>query len=171
MQTTNVSFAPSTRALVSGFTALFLSLAAAAAHAEVAVADAWARATVPHQQASGAFMTLTATEDTRLVGASSAAAGVTEVHEMKMEGNVMKMRAIEALDLPAGKAVVLSPGGYHLMLMQLPKPLAAGSTIPISLTFEDAGGKRSSLDIQVPVKPLATPAQGQGKPAHGHGSK
>ncbi len=169
MQTTIISSAPSARIVLSTFTAVFLSLAGAAAHAEVAVADAWARATVPQQKASGAFMTLTASEDTRLVAVGSPAAGVAEIHEMKMEGNVMKMRPIEALDLPAGKAVELRPGGYHLMLMQLPKPLEAGTAIPVSLTFEDASGKRSSVDIQVPVKPLATPAHGDAMQGHGHG--
>lgn len=169
MQTPIISFAPTARIILSTLTALSLSLAGTAAHAEVAVADAWARATVPHQKSSGAFMTLTASENTRLVAVSSAAAGVAEVHEMKMEGNVMKMRALETLELPAGKAVELRPGGYHVMLMQLPKPLEAGSTIPLSLTFEDTGGKRSSVDIQVPVKPLATPAHGNAR--HGHGSK
>jgi len=165
MQIRSLSIAPTARIAISAFTALFLSLAGAVAHAEVSVTDAWARATVPHQKAGGAFMTLTASSDTRLVAASSPAAAVAEIHEMKMEGNVMKMNEIEALELPAGKAVELRPGGYHLMLMQLAKPLEAGSTIPVSLTFEDADGKRSTMDLQVPVKPL-THGNTQGE--HGH---
>ncbi|MEI8157805.1 MAG: copper chaperone PCu(A)C, partial [Burkholderiales bacterium] len=84
----------------------------------VDVKDAWARATVPGQKATGAFMKLTAKEGTKLVAISSPVAGVGEVHEMKMEGDVMKMRAVTGgLDLPAGKAVELKPGGYHVMLM------------------------------------------------------
>lgn len=177
MQTRFDSLAPTARTAAGAFAALFLLLASAVAHAEVTVANAWARATVPQQKASGAFMTLTSSTDTRLVAASSPAAGVAEIHEMKMEGNVMKMNAIAGLDLPAGKAVELTPGGYHLMLMQLARPLEAGSTIAVSLTFEDAAGKRSSMDIQVPVKPLSTPAHGgmsqsgmsQGGHGHGHG--
>lgn len=169
MQTRTLAFTPSARIAATSLTALFLSLAATVAHAEVTIADAWARATVPQQKSSGAFMTLTASEDTRLVGVSSTAAGIAEIHEMKMEGNVMKMRPIEALALPAGQAVELRPGGYHLMLMQLPQPLEAGTTIPVSLSFEDADGKRSSIDLQVPVKPLATPSRGGGMKGHGHG--
>src|SRR5690606_6401090 len=157
------------RIAISVFTALFLSLAGAVAHAEVAVTDAWARATVPHQKAGGAFMTLTASTDTRLVAASSPAAAVAEIHEMKMEGNVMRMNEIEALELPAGQAVELRPGGYHLMLMQLAKPLEAGSTIPLSLTFEDADGKRSTMDLEVAVKPLTHGQGGHGPGQGGHG--
>ncbi|MEB2319470.1 MAG: copper chaperone PCu(A)C [Pseudomonadota bacterium] len=170
MQPRITAFAPSPRALFSAFAALLLSLAGAAAYAEVTVADAWARATVPQQKASGAFMTLTASTDTRLIGVSSPAAGVAEIHEMKMDGNIMRMNPIDALALPAGKAVELRPGGYHLMLMQLPQPLEAGTEIPVSLTFEDAAGQRTSLDIQVPVKPLTTPAHG-GSSGHGHGHR
>lgn len=165
MQTRSFLSAPTAHMAVSAFTALFLSLAGAVAHAEVAVSDAWARATVPNQKAGGAFMTLKASTDTRLVAASSPAAAVAEIHEMKMEGNVMKMSAIEALELPAGKAVELRPGGYHLMLMQLVKPLEAGSTIPVSLSFEDPDGKRSTLELQVPVKPIT---YSKGKGGHGH---
>ncbi|MFA7504228.1 MAG: copper chaperone PCu(A)C [Burkholderiaceae bacterium] len=165
MHTRSFPFAPPARALFTTFTALFLSLAGTLAHAEVTVADAWARATVPQQKASGAFMTLTSSTDTRLVAASSTAAGVAEIHEMKMENNVMKMNAIDSLELPAGKAVELRPGGYHLMLMQLPAPLEEGTEIPVSLVFEDDAGKRTTMDIQVPVKPLTTPAHGD---SHGH---
>lgn len=168
MQPRITAFAPSPRALFSAFAALLLSLAGAAAYAEVTVADAWARATVPQQKASGAFMTLTASTDTRLIGVSSPAAGVAEIHEMKMDGNVMKMSPIEALELPAGQAVELRPGGHHLMLMQLSKPLEAGTTIPVTLTFEDADGQRSTVEVEVPVKPL-THGQARGGRGSGHG--
>src|SRR5260221_175469 len=96
-----------------------LSMGLAHAHADAAhvKADAaWARASVPGQQATGAFMRLTAEEPLRLVGVESPAAGLAEVHEMKMEGDVMRMRAIDGLDLPKGVAVDLKPGGYHVML-------------------------------------------------------
>ena len=172
MQTRSRSLAPAARTAAGAFAALCLLLASAVAHAEVTVADAWARATVPQQKASGAFMTLTSSTDTRLVAVSTPAAGVAEIHAMKMDGNVMKMHPVDGLDLPAGKAVALSPGGYHLMLMQLARPLEAGSTIAVSLTFEDATGKRSSMDVQVPVRPLSTPAHGgmgMGQGGHGHG--
>ena len=103
--------------------------------ANVKVEGAWARATVQGQKGTGAFMKITAPEGAKLVGASSPAAGVTEVHEMKMEGDVMKMRAMPFLDLPAGKTVELKPGGYHIMLLDLKAPLAKDTTVPVKLTF------------------------------------
>lgn len=118
----------------------------------VDVQGAWARATVPGQQATGAFMTLTAAEGTKLVGVSSPVAGVAEVHEMNMEGGVMRMRAVEGgVNLPAGKAVELKPGGYHVMLMDLKAPVAKDTMVPLTLTFKDAKGVESKLDLQVPV--------------------
>ncbi len=140
--------------------------------APVAVEGAWARASVPGQTASGAFMRLTAPEASRLVRAESPVAGVVEVHEMKMDGNVMKMRALPGLDLPAGQAVELKPGGYHVMLMDLKAPLAKGSSVPMTLVFQDAKGVQSQQQVQVPVAASAPAGQaGQGMnaaPAHGH---
>jgi hypothetical protein len=134
-------------------------LAAAPAHAQVAVGDPWVRATVPQQQASGAFMTLTAAQPARLVEARSPVAGVVEIHEMAMDGNVMKMRAIAGLDLPAGKPVALKPGGYHVMLMSLNRTLNAGDVVPITLVVE-TGGKRETLEVKAPVRPLNAAAGG-----------
>jgi len=125
--------------------------AAWAQTAPVAVDGAWARASVQGQKGTGAFMQLTAREPLTLVGASSPAAGVAEVHEMKMEGDVMRMRAIPALDLPAGKAVELKPGGHHLMLMDLKAPLKPDTRVPVTLTFRNAKGETSSLQLTVPV--------------------
>ena len=139
----------------------------ASAWSQVVVSDAWARATVPGQQATGMFATLTATQDSKLVGGSSPVAGTVEVHEMKMEGDVMKMRAIPALALPAGQAVALKPGSYHVMLMGLKKPLPDGSSVPIKLVVEDAQKKQTTIDIKVPVK-KAAPAQGADGAGHGH---
>jgi copper(I)-binding protein len=118
----------------------------------VEVKDPWVRAAVPGQTGTGAFMKITATNGARLVSASSPVAGVTEVHEMKMEGNVMKMRALEGgLELPAGKTVELKPGGYHVMLMDLKGPLARDSTVPLTLVFKDAKGVESRIELKVPV--------------------
>ncbi|HQQ71865.1 MAG TPA: copper chaperone PCu(A)C [Alicycliphilus sp.] len=140
-------------------------LLAGVAHAQVQVQDAWVRATVPQQKATGAFMRLTAAQDTRLVSASSPVAGVTEVHEMKLVDNVMQMRAIPGLDLPAGQAVDLKPGGYHIMLLDLKQPVAQGANVPLTLVFEGKDGKRETQELQAPVRALstATPAAGQGK--------
>ena len=141
--------------------ALISALASASAFAQtVEVKDAWVRTSVPGQKATGAFMKITAKEGSKLVSASSPAAGVTEVHEMKMEGDVMKMRAMPALELPAGQAVRLQPGGYHLMLMDLKQPLPKGATVPLTLRFQDVKGVESRLELSVPVSAMApsTPA-------------
>lgn len=137
---------------------------AGAAFAQVTVTDPWVRATVPQQTASGAFMKLDSAQAVRLVQARSPAAGVVEIHEMAMENNVMRMRAVGGLDLPAGKAVALEPGGYHLMLMNLKKPLKAGETVPLTLVLEKADGTRETVDVQAPVRALGAAAHG------GHGA-
>lgn len=139
---------------------VFGALLAGAASAQVEVKDAWARPAVPGQSGTGAFMTITAPQGAKLVGASSAVAGVTEIHEMAMEGNVMKMRAIAALDLPAGRPVELKPGGYHVMLMDLKQPLKAGEKVKIELRLEMTDGKRVTQPIDVEVLTRA-PARGR----------
>lgn len=137
------------------------ALGALAADATVDVQNAWARATVKGQMATGAFMTLTAKEGAKLVGVASPVAGVAQVHEMKMEGGVMKMAEVKGgLALPAGKAVELKPGGYHVMLMDLKAPLAKDSTLPVTLTFKDAKGIESTLELKLPVKAAAPAGMG-----------
>lgn len=122
----------------------------------VNVEGAWARATVQGQKASGAFMKLTASADTKLVSVSSPVAGVAEVHEMKMDNGVMTMRAVDGgLALPAGKAVELKPGGYHVMLMDLKVPLQKDTTIPFTLIFKDAAGKETRTELKLPVSMAA----------------
>ena len=122
-------------------------------HAQtVDVKDAWVRTSVQGQKATGAFMKLTAKDGAKLVAASSPVAGVTEVHERKREGDIMKMKAVAGgLDLPAGKTVELKPGGYHVMLMDLKAALPKDSTIPLTLVFKDAKGMESRLELKVPV--------------------
>ena len=122
-------------------------------HAQsVDVKDAWVRTSVQGQKATGAFMKLTAKDGAKLVAASSPVAGVTEVHEMKMEGDIMKMKAVAGgLDLPAGKTVELKPGGYHVMLMDLKAALPKESTVPLTLMFKDAKGAETRLELKVPV--------------------
>ena len=133
------------------------SMPALAAQAQTTVKDPWVRGTVASQKASGAFMHITSTAGGKLVAASSPVAGVVEVHEMAMEGTVMKMRAVPALELPAGKTVELKPGGYHVMLMDLKQQLKTGETVPLTLTIEGKDGKRETVEVKAPVKPLATP--------------
>ena len=145
--------------------ALSLAGAATATSAQVSVSDAWVRGTVAGQQATGAFMQLKSAADTALVSASSPVAGVVEIHEMKMDGGVMKMSAIKSLAVPAGKGVELKPGGYHVMLMALKQPLKEGETVPVTLNFEDKAGKKQSIEVKAAVKSLTTPAK---EPAHKH---
>lgn len=145
--------------------AAFSSVFAVSAFAQnVTVTDAWARATVQGQKATGAFMKITAKNNTKLIAVSSPVAGVAEIHEMKMEKDVMKMAALpNGLDLPAGKAVELKPGGYHLMLMDLKAPLAKDSAVPLTLTLQDAKGVKSTLELKVLVG-MQAPAM----PSHDH---
>ncbi len=120
--------------------------------AAVDVKDAWVRQTVPGQSGTGAFMKLNAPSGARLVGAATPAAGVAEVHEMKMEGDVMKMRAVQGgLELPPRQTVELKPSGYHVMLMDLKQPIIKGSTVPLTLNFIDTKGVKTALEIKVPV--------------------
>ena len=127
------------------------------------VEDAWARASVPGQVSTGAFMRITAKEPTQLVGASSPVAGIADVHEMKMEGDVMRMRPAGVIDLPVGRAFELKPSGYHLMLQDLKKPLEAGSTVPVTLVFRNAKGVESRVDLRLPVA-VQAPAAMAGMP-------
>ncbi len=142
-----------------GLCAAMTVLAVGSVHAQVAaVSDAWVRATVAGQKATGAFMKITSKDGAKLVSASSSAAGVTEIHEMKMDKDVMKMAAVAALPIAAGKTVELKPGGYHVMLMDLKGPLAEKSQVPITLTFEDSKGAKSKVELTVPVKSVTTMA-------------
>jgi len=124
-------------------------------NADVDVKAAWARATVAGQMGTGAFMRLTSRDGARLLGASSDVAGVVEIHEMAMEGNVMRMRAIRMLDLPPGGTVELKPGGYHMMLMDLKRPLAVGEKIKVELRLETRDKKLVTQPIEVEVRPRA----------------
>ena len=141
---------------------LAATLVASPAWAQTTVKDAWVRGTVAQQKATGAFMTLTHAQGGKLLSAASPVAGVVEVHEMKMDGNVMKMAAIPSLDLPAGKPVELKPGGYHVMLMDLKQPLKDGETVPLTLTIEGKDGKKETLEVKAPIKALAMPKGHEG---------
>ena len=122
--------------------------------AEVTVKDAWVRGTVPAQKSTGAFLTITSSEDAKLIGASSPIAAMAEVHLSENKGGVMHMHAMEFLPLPAGKPVELKPGASHIMLMQLRKPVLAGEPLAIALTIEDRNGKRSTVEVIAAVRPL-----------------
>ena len=129
-----------------------LTLSAATAYAEVTVSDAWVKATRPAQKVGAAYMTLESPQDATLVKIESPAAGTVEIHSMTMNDGIMKMRRLEDLPLPAGESVKLAPGGFHLMLFDLAKPMQAGETVPFTLHFKDSAGNLSTVQTQAPVK-------------------
>ena len=135
------------------FTFAALALCAVvSAQAQVRVDAPWVRTTVPEQKSTGAFMAITAAKGGKLVAASSPVATSVEVHEMKMEGDVMRMRAVESIALPAGQRVELKSGGYHMMLLGLKQPVKAGDSVPLTLVAEDAAGKRENVDVRAVAK-------------------
>ena len=141
-----------TRCLTFGLT---LALMTTSALAQTTVKEPWVRGTVAQQKATGLFAQITSSSGGKLVSASSPVAGVVEIHEMAMDGNVMKMRALPAgLDLPAGKAVELKPGGHHVMLMDLKQQLKEGETVSVTLVVEGKNGKKETLELKAPVKAL-----------------
>lgn len=146
------------------FAALVSGLALAQPAPTVTASNVWARATPPSASTAAVYLTLTSPADDRLTSATTPVAGVAQVHEMKMDGNVMRMRAVESgLELPAGKPVTLQPGGYHLMLEHLTGPLKPGQSVPVHLTFAHA----PPIDVTAQVQPIGS--AGPGAPAHaGH---
>jgi copper(I)-binding protein len=136
---------------------LVVALAAAAgvARAEVTVTEAWVRGMVPGQSATGAFMTIHSTQPTTLIGASTPMASRVEIHRMTVDQGMMRMRPVEGVPVPENGSVRLEPGGYHVMLMGVTKPLAKGEKIPLELTFKDKDGKQSTTRIEADVRDLA----------------
>ncbi|WP_370262647.1 copper chaperone PCu(A)C [Limnobacter sp.] len=128
----------------------------------VSVSGAWVRATVGEQDATGAYFTLNSEQALTLVGVASPAAEVAEVHEMRMDGDIMRMRKADRLDIKPGEALELKPGGYHVMLMVLNGPIEPGQEIELSLQFEKPDG--STLEMPVKAVAGATAADA------GHGS-
>lgn len=128
--------------------ALALWLGATVAAAQVKVEEAWVRATVPGQQAAGAFMKITSTEPAKLVSVASSVSEFSEIHVMKMDGGVMKMRAHNGgLEIPANTTVELGSGGYHVMLMDLSRAVSAGDTVALTIRFSDASGKETAVSV------------------------
>ncbi len=143
-----------------------LALAAAASFAQtVKVESPWARPTVQGQAAGGGFLRIVggAASD-KLVSASSAMAGRVELHSMTMEGDVMRMRQVDAIEVPAGQTVELKPGGLHIMFMDLKSPLKSGSSFPLTLRFEKAG----ELKVDVKVQAAAPAGMPAAKDEHKH---
>ena len=124
--------------------------------AQVTAKDAWVRGTVPAQTSTGAYVTLSSTADAKVVRAASPVAKIVEIHESTVKNGVNQMNAVEVLQLPAGKAVELKPGGLHVMLMGLANPLKPGEKVPLTFTIEDKGGKRTQLEVSAEVRPIGS---------------
>lgn len=125
---------------------------------DLEVTAPWVRGTVAAQKATGAFMQLTSKSGVTLVGVASPAASVVELHEMVMDNNVMKMRALPRLDIQPGKTVELKPGSYHVMLIDLKKPLTKGEIVPITLKVEGKDKKVEMVEVNAEVRDLTAAA-------------
>ncbi len=123
------------------------------------VFDVWAKTTVPGGSVSAAYMHIKSAKPLRLLKAESPAAGTVEIHDMKMKDGVMEMKAVDAIEIPANKMVELKPGGFHVMLFKVVKPINKGDTVPLKLTFESADKKTFTVDVT---------AKGQEKDTGGH---
>ncbi|MDF9773856.1 copper chaperone PCu(A)C [Pseudomonas baetica] len=134
--------------------------------AQTRVDDAWVRATVAGQPSSGAFMTVTASSDSKLLSVQSPVARLVQIHEMSMKDDVMKMQQAQTVALPAGKAVSFDPHGYHIMLMDLNAQIKEGDKVPLTLTVEDAKGEKESIQVEAVAKAIGT--MDHGNMAHDH---
>lgn len=133
---------------------------------DIAVSNAWLRPTIEGQDATGAYLTITAGQALALVGATSPAAEIIEVHEMKMDGDVMRMRRAEKLNLEPGQPLALKPGGFHLMMMALPAPIPQGQAVDLVLNFEKPDGTKIDMPIKAKAQQLGTGAAAQGSHHH-----
>jgi copper(I)-binding protein len=111
------------------------------------ITDAWAKTTVPGGSVSAAYMQISSAKPLKLIKAESPLTPNVEIHNMSMKEGVMEMRAVEAIDVPAGKSVALKPGGFHIMLIKVNKPINKGDTVPLKLTFETPDKKLFSVDV------------------------
>lgn len=128
--------------------AFTLAFLAAPAFAQVSIDDAWTRATAPGAKVGAGYMKITSTAADRLVGASSPVAARVELHVTEKKGDVMRMREVKAYDIPARGGFELSPGGAHLMLVDLKAPLKEGTKVPMTLRFERAGEVKIALQVR-----------------------
>ncbi|GAB6407994.1 copper chaperone PCu(A)C [Pseudomonas sp. MHK4] len=124
--------------------------------AQTQVNNAWVRATVAGQPSSGAFMTLQADTDSKLLSVQSPVAKLVQIHQSSMKDDVMSMQQVESVALPAGKAVSFDPHGYHIMLMDLTGQIKEGDSVPLTLTVENAKGEKETIKVQAPARALGT---------------
>lgn len=138
-------------------------MVASSVRAQVTVEDAWVRATVPGQPVAAAYFKIRSAQTAELVAVSTPVTVRAEIHETRMEGGIMRMRLVARLELPAGKTVELKPGGYHLMLMNIAKPLRPGEVVPITLVIEGSRNGRQEVQIEAEVREMTGGTSG----AHG----
>jgi len=150
------------RHLAMTLVACAFAAAAGNLHAQVSVSQPWVRSTVAGQKVAGVFMKLESKTPAALVGGSSAAARALELHETRKEGEVMRMVPVQNIPFGPGKPAELKPGGLHVMLIDLARPLNAGETVPLELVFEQ-GGVKQTVKVQAEVRNVMH--QGGG---HGH---
>lgn len=129
---------------------------------EVIVSDAWTRATAPGQTVAGVYFDIESENNARLVGVETGVTDVAELHYMKMEDGVMRMRSLPKVDLPVRETVKFAPGGLHVMLFELKRPLEAGSEFGLTLLVEDDGGRQTPVNVNVEVRNF------DGSKAHHH---
>jgi copper(I)-binding protein len=146
------------KSLILGCALAALGSLASHAVAQTSVKDAWVRATVFQQKTTGAFMEITSAPGARLLAVATPLAQRTEIHEMKMDGDIMRMAAVPGVDLPAGVMVPFKSGGFHIMMMGLKAPLQPGTVVPLTLTLRGPSGKFETVEVQAPVRPLGLAA-------------
>ena len=135
---------------------LLLSLLGMSLHvsAQTVVDDAWVRATVAGQPSTGAFMHITSSTDSKLVEVRSPVARTVQIHESKMQNDVMSMQPVAAVVLPAGKSVAIEPEGYHVMLIDLVNQVKAGDQVPLTLIVEDSKGVKEQIEVKAEARAL-----------------
>lgn len=130
------------------------------ASAETTVDDAWVRATVAQQASTGAFMRITSTTDSKLVGVQSPVAKIVQIHQSSMVNDVMSMKEVAEVPLPAGKTVQIEPEGYHIMLINLVGQVKEGDQVPLTLTVENADGQKETIQVNATARALNAPEHG-----------
>ena len=135
---------------------LLLSLLGMSLHvsAQTVVDDAWVRATVAGQPSTGAFMHITSSTDSKLVEVRSPVAKTVQIHESKMQNDVMSMQPVTSVALPAGKSVAIEPEGYHVMLIDLVNQVKAGDQVPLTLIVEDSKGVKEHIEVKAEARAL-----------------
>ena len=154
------------RAILFGLPLAFAATAFAADSSSLRIEQPWAAETPPAARTGAAYLNIVNSgEADRLLGAKAEVARQVEMHTTTMDGNMMRMREVEALEVPGGATTALEPGGLHIMLIDLRQPLRAGQSFPLTLQFEKAG----TLDVQVPIRKREEMQPSTTQPTHDHG--